>query len=164
MKVITKQSKNRGVLIAMGCLAAFCATEIGAMRISSEGLEHGKNYVMQQMQGMRIIAEKVSTLQPGEFFIYQKGTTDGIVVTFDVLQECPLLKKTISNDGMIAIPFDFPIDIMTPTFTILKELVVCKAHEKKAKNDQQLRKMQREFREKIAKYLSSFDLSQVISI
>jgi WD40 repeat protein len=54
------------------------------------------------------IAQEVKKLKPKEFFIYQAGTADGIVVSFDVLQKSRTMEAMVEDmeaqNGQIAIP------------------------------------------------------------
>jgi hypothetical protein len=59
------------------------------------------------------IAQKVKTLRPGQYFVYAKGTADGIVVPWDVLQNSQVLKVMIEDLGgqqgkiALSLPFSF---------------------------------------------------------
>src|ERR1700722_8503706 len=102
MEAIKKYLRKYGVVAVIGLFVAFFVVEVGAMRMSPQ---QGKAFAARraaQEKGVQVqparteaekkqeleeafmsdadyaVAQRVKTLKPGEFFIYESGTADGI--------------------------------------------------------------------------------------
>ena len=74
------------------------------------------------------IAQKVKTLEPGEFFVHQQGTADGIIVPWDLLQksntEKDLLESWGGEKGKQAITLPFSLEIIKQVFMVRDDITV----------------------------------------
>lgn len=60
--------------------------------------------------------------EPGKYFIYQIGTSNGIVVNKTLAEKCGFIKNIISYSGQEnEIPLDFPVDSIQLAFDVLAD-------------------------------------------
>ncbi len=66
------------------------------------------------------------TLKPGEFFIYQEGIADGVVFSWDILQQSEVLKNFVEDlgkeNGQIAISMRFPFHVIERIHYVISEI------------------------------------------
>jgi hypothetical protein len=139
----------RPVLRSLGVVGLFAIVFVGnlfSMRMTPQQMQRAKlstkKIMMQTRQQQQIklqqaINKKVAALEPGECFVYAQGTSDGVVVSWEFLQNSNLIKIMVEDLGnqqeKIAIPLPFSFNTVQKVMQVIvffNELYDKKAEEK----------------------------------
>ena len=96
--------KNSKIIVMMLSVShlIFYTGNIGAMRLPQSQIETRKNTVSRVMAKMKQQqSSQMQQLKPGEFFIYQKGTTNGITVSWNQIKNSKTLVDMLEAYGWI---------------------------------------------------------------
>lgn len=120
--------KNNGLGLLLASFAMIFVGNVFSMRMTPQGREKAKaaaQGIMAEMKKQQsyIIKQKAATLQPKEYFVYAKGTADGVIVTRDVLEKSLVLKGMLEGttwqQDHATIPLPFSADVIKDVFISL---------------------------------------------
>src|SRR5579872_6161969 len=112
-------------------LAIFCFNNAAALYIAGTPRQRAARTKMVQRRLAQkkednTLTQKIESLKPGEYFVHEKGTTNGIIVTRNVLEKSPTLKGMLEDLGSAdwqaknaIIPLPFPIASIKKAFDFL---------------------------------------------
>src|SRR6266403_2072203 len=103
MKNIKNILKNNGLISIVAFLVAIFMVNSFAMRMTEMGKKAAKKYAMKmqpQWQAQQLQKEREKQYQPGKYFIYEQGTSNGILVDVAMVKEnCKSIKLMVEDLG-----------------------------------------------------------------
>src|SRR5579872_70282 len=108
-------------------LAILCVTNAAALYMAGTPQERAARVKMAQRRlAQNALTQKIESLKPGEYFVHEEETANGIIVTRDILEKSRTLKDMLQNIGSAdwkkenaMIPLPFPIASIKKVFDTL---------------------------------------------
>ncbi len=126
--------KNNGLRGLVALLAVIFVGNLFSMKMTERGKEHGKVYAQkvmvqrkqQEQQQKELKQEREKQFQTGKYFVYEQGTSKGILVDQKLLDEnSDMVKSMVEDFGgkLQEISFPFPIDDIKLFFLAMNKKV-----------------------------------------
>jgi hypothetical protein len=120
MKTINKNALKYSFFVVLALLVIVFVVKIEAMRMSPSA-QRRLAIKRSAYAKKKPLDSIMQSLQPEEYYVYQEGTTDGIVVPLKVVLKSTMLKSMIDDFGGTekAISLHLPISVIRRVFAVL---------------------------------------------
>ena len=132
MKIIKNILKNSRLVRSVAVLMMLCAVNTFSMWMTEIGQKAGRMKIMQlqlKMQAwqaqQQLQRERAAQYQPGKYFIYQEGTSNGILVDQALAKKFSSIKAMVEDMSSEPdeIPVKEPIDTIKLAFGIVANTI-----------------------------------------